>query len=122
MFLDILRCGRVSRITLLTLLTNGETLYLLTPIPVDAAKNRKSSDGRKIARIARIRMIFGPNRSQRRELKFENFSNERTNKRTNETSENFAKKNSEKNLKKFSDVNRYRVALLFYSIHQWICE
>ena len=42
-------------------------------------ENRKSSNGRKIARMARNLTIFGPNRSHRRELKFENFSNERAN-------------------------------------------
>ena len=55
----------------------------------------KTLNGRKIARIARISTIFGPNRSQRRELKFENLSNERMNKWRNETnekcSENFPK-------------------------------
>ena len=64
---------------------NGAILYPLTPIPVDAAKNRKSSNKGNIARIARFRMIFGPNRSQRRELKFEIF--ERTNEQTNEQNE-----------------------------------
>ena len=37
----------------------------------------KSSNGRKIARIARILTIFGPNKSQRRDLFFEKRSNER---------------------------------------------
>ena len=37
----------------------------------------KSLNGRKIARMAPILTIFGPNRSQRRNLLFEKFSNER---------------------------------------------
>ena len=37
----------------------------------------KSLNGRKIARMAPILTIFGPNRSQRRNLFFEKFSNER---------------------------------------------
>ena len=49
-----------------------------------AVSNSKSSNGRKIARMARNLTIFGPNRSRRRELKFEKFSNKRANKRTNE--------------------------------------
>ena len=36
----------------------------------------QSSNGRKIARIDRISTIFGPNRSPRRDLKFQKFSNE----------------------------------------------
>ena len=36
-----------------------------------------TSNGRKIARIARILTIFGPNESQRRDLFFEKRSNER---------------------------------------------
>ena len=40
-------------------------------------ENRKSSNGRKIARMARILTIFGPKRSQQRELFHEQFSNER---------------------------------------------
>ena len=39
-------------------------------------ENRKSSNGRKIARMARILMKFGPKKSQRRKLFDENFSNE----------------------------------------------
>ena len=49
-----------------------------------AVSNSKSSNGRKIARMARNLTIFGPNRSRRRELKFEKFSNERANEQTNE--------------------------------------
>ena len=52
--------------------------------PKISKKNRKSSNGRKIARVARNLTIFGPNRSRRRELKFEKFPNERANKQTNE--------------------------------------
>ena len=37
----------------------------------------KSLNGRKIARMAPILTIFGPNRSQRRDLFFENFSKTR---------------------------------------------
>ena len=40
-------------------------------------ENRKSSNGRKIARMARILTKFGPKKSQRRKLFDENFSNER---------------------------------------------
>ena len=36
-----------------------------------------TSNGREIVRIARILTIFEPNRSRRRELKFEKFSNKR---------------------------------------------
>ena len=49
-------------------------------------KNLKSSNGRKIARMARNWMIFGPNRSRRRELFFEKFRmNERANKQTKQS-------------------------------------
>ena len=48
-----------------------------------AVSNSKSSNGQKIARKARNLTIFGPNRSRRRELKFEKFSNERANEQTN---------------------------------------
>merc|ERR1712167_205720 len=44
-----------------------------------AVPNSKSSNGRKITRMARNLTILGPNRSRRRGLKFENFSNEQTN-------------------------------------------
>ena len=40
-------------------------------------ENRKSSNGRKIARMARILTIFGPKRSQRPKLFHEKKSNER---------------------------------------------
>ena len=40
-------------------------------------ENRKSSSGRKIARMARILMKFGPKKSQRRKLFDEKFSNDR---------------------------------------------
>ena len=55
-----------------------------TPDPeIQATRNTsyltasKSLNGRKIARMAPILTIFGPNRSQRRNLFFEKFSNER---------------------------------------------
>ena len=38
-----------------------------------AVSNSKSSNGRKIARMAQNLTIFGPNRSRRRELNFGNF-------------------------------------------------
>ena len=41
------------------------------------SRKPKTSNGRKIARMAPILTIFGPNRSRRRDLFFENFSNER---------------------------------------------
>ena len=40
-------------------------------------ENRKSSNGRKIARMARILTIFGPNESSRRDLFDKKNSNER---------------------------------------------
>ena len=56
----------------------------ITPDPeIQATRNTsyltasKSLNGRKIARMAPILTIFGPNRSQRRNLFFEKFSNER---------------------------------------------
>ena len=58
--------------------------FLDTPDPeIQATRNTsyltasKSLNGRKIARMAPILTIFGPNRSQRRNLFFEKFSNER---------------------------------------------
>ena len=58
--------------------------YYITPDPeIQATRNTsyltasKSLNGRKIARMAPILTIFGPNRSQRRNLFFEKFSNER---------------------------------------------
>ena len=56
-----------------------------------AVSNSKSSNGRKIARMARNLTIFGPNRSRRRELKFEKFSNKRANGQTNDLYKNFSK-------------------------------
>ena len=41
--------------------------------------------------MARNLTIFGPNRSRRRELKFEKFSNERANGQTNDLYKNFSK-------------------------------
>ena len=56
----------------------------LTPEPeIQATRNTsyitasKSLNGRKIARMAPFLTIFGPKSSQRRDLFFENFSNER---------------------------------------------
>ena len=57
--------------------------HLIHDPKVQASKNTsyltasKSLNGRKIARMAPIWTIFGPNRSQRRNLFFEKFSNER---------------------------------------------
>ena len=56
-----------------------------------SAPFRKSSNGRKIARMARNLTIFGPNRSRRRELNFEKFSNERANEQTNDLYKKFSK-------------------------------
>ncbi len=50
--------------------------------------------------MARNRMIFGPNRSRRRELKFETFSNERASERTNETNETNKKQSKKSEQKK----------------------
>ena len=55
-------------------------------------ENRKSSNGRKIARMAQILTIFGPKRSQRRKLFDENFSNERNERKVPEKFENYRKK------------------------------
>ena len=54
------------------------------------------SNGRKIARIAPISTIFGPNESSRRNLFFEKFSKERIERKDFEKFKNFSK-NSEKN-------------------------
>ena len=58
--------------------------HVVTHVPeIQATRNTsyltasKSLNGRKIARMAPILTIFGPNRSQRRNLFFEKFSNER---------------------------------------------
>ena len=56
-----------------------------------AVSNSKSSNDRKIARMARNLTIFGPNRSRRRELKFEKFSNERASGQTNDLYKSFSK-------------------------------
>merc|ERR1712078_574168 len=56
-----------------------------------AVSNSKSSNGRKIARMVRNSTIFEPNRSRRRELNFEKFSNERANEQTNKTNKKFRK-------------------------------
>ena len=55
-----------------------------------AVSNSKSSNGRKIARMARNLMIFGPKNSQRRELFREKFSNERDERKVVEKFENFS--------------------------------
>ena len=54
-------------------------------------ENRKSSTGRKIARMARISMKFGPKESQRRKL-FEKISNERNERKFPEKFEKLSKK------------------------------
>ena len=54
-------------------------------------ENRKSSNGRKIARMARILTIFGPKRSQRRKLFDEKFSNERNERKVPEKFEKLSK-------------------------------
>ena len=51
----------------------------------------KTSNGRKIARIARIFTILGPKKSQRRDLLFQKNLNERQNEETEKDFENFAK-------------------------------
>ena len=61
-------------------------------------ENRKSSSGRKIARMARILMKFGPKKSQRRKLFDEKFSNERDERKVPENFEKlsiFFSKNSQ---------------------------
>ena len=60
-------------------------------------ENRKSSNGRKIARMARNLTIFGPKRSQRRKLIHEKFSNERNERKVPENSK--LSKKFEKHLK-----------------------
>ena len=64
-------------------------------------ENRKSSNDRKIARMARILTKFGPKKSQRRKLFDEKFSNERDERKVPGKFEKLSKKNS-KNSK-----NRY---------------
>ena len=56
-----------------------------------SGRTSKSSNGRKVARMARNLTIFGPNRSRRRELNFEKFSNERAKEQTNDLYKNFSK-------------------------------
>ena len=56
-------------------------------------ENRKSSNGRKIARMARILTIFGPKRSQRRKLFDGKFSSERNEQKVPEKFEKLSKKN-----------------------------
>ena len=53
-------------------------------------ENRKSSSGRKIGRMARILMKFGPKKSQRPKLFHENCSNE-TNRKFPKKSKNYQK-------------------------------
>ena len=55
-------------------------------------ENRKSSNGRKIVRMARILMKFGPKKSQRRKLFDEKFSNERDERKVPEKFEKLSKK------------------------------
>ena len=59
-------------------------------------ENRKSSNGRKIARMARNLTIFGPNRSQRPKLFHEKFSNERNERKVPEKFEKLSKQKFEK--------------------------
>ena len=63
-------------------------------------EHRKFSNGRKIARMARILTKFGPKKSQRRKLFDENF-------RTIETNEKAPKslKNDRKKLRKFQKLD-----------------
>ena len=67
-------------------------------------RNFPSSNGRKIARIARNSTIFGPNESSRRDLFLEKFSNERNVRKVFEKIENFSKKFS-KNFSNFFSEN-----------------
>ena len=55
-------------------------------------ENRKSSNVRKIARMARILTIFGPKRSQRRKLFDEKKSNDRNERKVPEKIEKTLKK------------------------------
>ena len=55
-------------------------------------ENRKSSNGRKIARMARNLTIFGPKRSQRPKLFHEQVSNERNESKVPEKLEKLSKK------------------------------
>ena len=54
-------------------------------------ENRKSSHDQKIARMARILTIFGPERSQRPKLFHENKLNERNERKVSEKFENYRK-------------------------------
>ena len=54
-------------------------------------ENRESSNGRKIARMARILTIFRPKKSQRRDLFFQKCLKERRNEEADKDFENFAK-------------------------------
>ena len=74
---------------------------ITTPAPAPKAK-QKSLNGRKIARMARILTIFGPNESSRRDLFFEKFSKgQNEQKYFKKFSENFSK-NFEKIFNYFS--------------------
>ena len=64
-------------------------------------ENRKSSNGRKIARMARILTKFGPKKSQRRKLFDEKNSNERNEREVPQKFEKLSKKNSK------NSENRY---------------
>ena len=75
-------------------------------------ENRKSSSGRKIARMARILMKFGPKKSQRRKLFDEKNSNERNERNERKVPEKFEKlsiffsKNSKKRYcRRHNDIN-----------------
>ena len=59
----------------------------------NARQNQKSSNGRKIARMARILTIWGPKRSQRPKLFHEKFSNERNEQKVLKNSKTCRKKN-----------------------------
>ena len=74
--------------------------------PKNKIENLQS--GRKIVKIARIWMIFGPNESRRRELKFEKIScrqkNEQTNEKTKKRRKTKIRKKEKSNIReKYSD-------------------
>ena len=74
-----------------------------------SGRTSKSSNGRKIARMARNSTIFGPNESSRRDLFLEKFSKERNKqkvfkkfeKNSKKFSKNFSENFSKKKLKNF---------------------
>ena len=69
-------------------------------------RNFPSSNGRKIARMARNSTIFGPNESSRRDLFLEKFSNERNVRKVFEKFEKFSKKFSKNFSKKVLKIFR----------------